>query len=198
MVRTMKALAVALACLAGAAAGAADAAERTTALGAQELRSIAQRIESSEQFRQAAARGTDDRMFLVNAARHETAGGEQAVVEVLYYKYEGGVTLRATLDAKQGTVLEVQELRAYPAPLAREEHAEALRLAREQNRPARALLAAGDADVEVAVPVVSNPRDPRYGHRLVFLTLYRKAGGGPAVMLEVDLTARSVRPLGGA
>jgi hypothetical protein len=195
MVRIIPAVAVSVALLAGAAAGAAE----RTAIGAQELSSIAQRIESSEQFKQAAARGSDGRMFLVNAARYEAAGGGQEVVEVLYYKYEGGVTLRATLDAKRGNVLEVQELKAYPTPLAREEHAEALRLARELNPPAKSLLATapGEVDVEVAVPVVSNPNDPRYGHRLVFLTLYRKAGGGPAAMIEVDLTQKSVRPLNG-
>jgi hypothetical protein len=196
------AMGLALVCLASTAARAAE----TAALDAQELGAAARRVESSAQFEKAAARKSDQRLYLVAAARYgggldepENPGAPE-ILELVYYKYEGGVTLRATLDARQGTVLEVQALAAYPAPLAREERAEAVRLARDRDPSARALFAASkpeEIEVELLAPVVSDSADARYGHRLALLTLYRKTGGGPGVMLEIDLTRGSVRRLGG-
>ena len=197
MKRVIAASILALACLATPAARAAE----KTALAAQEVSSAAQRIESSAQFEKVAARQSDPRMYLVTAARYPASAKKPEIIELVYFKYEGGVTIRATLDAQKNEVLAVQALRAYPAPLAREERDEAVRLARALDPGARALFAGAkpeELEIELLAPVVSDPKDARYGHRLALLTLFRKAGGGPGVMLEVDLTRGSVRPLAGA
>jgi hypothetical protein len=189
-------VAIALACMAGVPFCAAGESE----LSSQELKAAVDHIKGSAAFGKAAARGSDPRMYLVSASKYvgsPAAGAAQEIVEVLYYKYEGGVTIRAALDARSGEVLELEELKAYPAPLADEEHAEAIRLARERSDAVRRIVAvtrANDLGVYSLSPVVADPQDARYGHRLVLLTFFRKTGHGPSVMVEVDLTQQTVRP----
>lgn len=167
------------------------------ALGAEELRAARQRLEADAAFARAAATRADDRLVLVGATRYRAADDEKELVELLYFKYEGGVTVRAALDPRTGRVVEVESLKAFPAPLADEEYAEAVRLAREQNGPVRDLVARqrGPAlGVHVVPVVISDPNDPRYGHRIVLVTHYVKAGGGPSILVEVDLTQKILRP----
>jgi hypothetical protein len=190
---------VALTCVAGVPLCAVEQAE----LSSQELKAALERIQGSAAFGKAAARRSDPRMYVVSASKYlgdRTTGATQEIVEVLYFKYEGGVTIRVTLEPRSGKILELEELKAYPAPLADEEHAEAIRLAKEQSEAVRQIAAATRADdlgVHAIPPVVSDPQDGRYGHRLVLLTFFQKTGHEPSVMVEVDLTKKTVRPFAG-
>jgi hypothetical protein len=191
--------ALALLCLAG---GPVRAAERTD-LSAQELDAAQQRIKGSASFTRAAARNGDPRMYVVSASKYKGdkgAGGPEELVEVLYYKYEGGVTLRAALDGRTGDLLELEELKAYPTPLADEETQEAIRLAKEKSNAVRQVVAnapAGSLGVYAMPTVISLPSDLRYGHRIVLVTFYPKAGSKPTAMVEVDLTQKTVKPFPG-
>src|SRR5947208_12872927 len=84
--------AVAVGFFAGVTFCPADAAD----LSPQELKGALGRIQSSAAFRKAAAHKGDTRMYV--AATSKNPG----IVEVLYFKYEGGVTIRAAMDARSG------------------------------------------------------------------------------------------------
>ena len=188
--------ALALLCLAG---GPVRAAERTD-LSAQELETAPQRIKGSAMFNKASSRKSDPRMYVVSSSKYKGdkgATGPEEVVEVLYYKYEGGVTLRAALDGRTGDLLELEELKAYPTPLADEEIQEAIRLAKEKSNAVRQVVSSapeGSLGVYAMPTVISLPSDLRYGHRIVLVTVYPKAGSQPSAMVEVDLTQKTVKP----
>jgi hypothetical protein len=179
--------------------GGALAAE-TLVLDPQELGSAVAHIKAAALFHKAAAGKKDPRLAVASAWKYrdpEARGKGEEVVEVLFFKYEGGVTIRAAVDAKSGEVLEVEELRAYPTPLASDELAEAVRLAGEQSEAVRKLIAGarpGDIVNRAFAPVISDPKDSRYGHRIAVLTVYHKAERLRAVKVEVDLTVASVKP----
>lgn len=191
--------ALALLCLAG---GPLCAAERTD-LSAQELETAQQRIKGAASFNKAAARSSDPRMYVVSASKYKGdkgASGPEELHEVLYYKYEGGVTIRAALDGKTGELLEIEELKAFPTPLADEEIQEAIRLAKEKSNAVRQIVAnapAGSLGIYTMPTVISLPSDLRYGHRIVLVTFYPKAGSKPSAMVEVDLTQKTVKPFPG-
>lgn len=178
----------------------ASSAVKQVTLEADQLTAFREKIESSEEFRKAVAWKTDSRLVFVGATRYavEDAAPERAsVVEAVYYKYEGGITIRATTDA-EGKLLKLEELEAYPTPLTPEEQSEAVRLANEKSEEVRAISTGtpqGELVIEVLAPVVADPADPRYGHRLVLLTFYPQSSRARSVMVEVDLTQRTVRVL---
>jgi hypothetical protein len=163
-----------------------------------EMQAMLTKIENSPEFRQATAAKTDSRLYFASAAKYETREDDGAVREtaqVLYYKYEGGVTIRVTWDLKAGAVTNVETLEAYPTPLAEAERSAAILLAKEQNDLIRQRFVnskAKDVEIEVLNPVISNPEDPRYGHRMVLLTFFHKKGKPATVTVEVDLTRKTV------
>lgn len=179
--------------------GTAGVAE-TLPLSAEEQSAAVEKIKGSLSFSKAAAGKRDPRLYAASAWKYrdkEATREGQEVIEVLFYKYEGGVTLRASLDTKTGKVFEVEELKAYPCPLAGEERAAALRLAREQSPAVQKLLAAlraAEVGVNAISPVISDPNDPLYGHRVAYLTVYSTAQRSARVRVVVDLTAKSVKP----
>ena len=136
---------------------------------------------------------------LCSVVRLPASKKKPAVVETLHFRYDGGVTIRSKLDANTREVLEVEELHAYPTPLAPAERDEAIELAREKSERVRKLLhedAGGQPDVNILVPVVSDDKNPKFGHRLVILSVGPKPpadraaapspardrrGGGPSI-----------------
>jgi hypothetical protein len=163
-----------------------------------ELQALLARIESSPELRQAAAAKTDSRLYFASAAKYEIQedkGALREIAQVLYFKYEGGVTIRVTWDLQAGKVINLETLEAYPTPLAAEEQAAAIQLAREKNdliRQRFGTTKAKDIEIEVLNTVISNPEDPRYGHRMVLLTFSHKKGKPTTVTVEVDLTQKTV------
>lgn len=195
--RAMALAVLLLACLPGKAVGSVE----RTELRDDELRTVIETLQGLELFKKATARTEDQRMFLVSSSKYrvkEDGKAEKAVAEVVYFRYEGGITIRATLDLGTNELLKLEELKAYPTPLAEEESTEAIRLAKEQSPAVRALYAANgekDVKIEKLVPVISNPEDPRYGHRLVILMFGPKSRPEGVVKVAVDLTLRTAGPL---
>jgi hypothetical protein len=182
-------------------AGSAAASTKPMEFQAGEVSSLVGRIKSSAQFKTAAAFKTDGRLILVNEAKYETEGGEHhEVAEITFYKYEGGVTLKVTQDMAAGQPPKVETLRSYPTPLAKEEEEKAVQLAREQIKAVGELLAGPAKDdlvTDILAPVVSNPKNPLYGHRLALLTFHRRSGQTMPIIVQVDLTrshAKAVNP----
>lgn len=167
-----------------------------------ELRAVLERIEASEAFQRAAARERDPRLYRVGSWAYESepeGGRQRTLAEVLYFKYEGGITIRVQIDLDSLAVQQVEALEAYPTPLSPEEEAQAVSLARENSEAVRSLLARSgedEVDVEMLNPVISNRDDPRYGHRIVYVTFRRNTGNPESAMVEVDLTAKNARPQG--
>jgi hypothetical protein len=181
-------------------AGAARAAD----LSPQELRGALAAIQSSTASAKAAAPGrTDPRLYVASATKYRergNGGAAREIVEVLFYRYEDGVTVRVSLDPASGQILETQEHKAFPTPLADEEYQEAVRLAKEGSEAVRTFLAArkaGDVAISAVPPVISDPNDARYGHRIVLLRFAPKTERGPVVVVELDLTRKSVKPFEG-
>jgi len=175
----------------------ANSAVKQMTIETSEVKTIRERIESSDEFQRAAARQKDSRLVFVGASKYantDVAAESAAIVEAVYYKYEGGITIRATTDS-EGKLLKLEELEAYPTPLTPEEQSEAVRLANEKSEEVRAISTAaqGELVVEALAPVVADPADPRYGHRLVLLTFYPRSSRARSVLVEVDLTQGSVR-----
>ena len=110
---------------------------------------------------------------LCSVVRMPASQKKPAVVETLHFRYDGGVTIRSKLDANTREVLLVEELRAYPTPLCPVERDEAIELAREKSERVRKLYedAGGQPDVNILVPVVSDDKNPKFGHRLVILSV---------------------------
>lgn len=72
---------------------------------------------------------------LVATAGYHVAAPDQPAkrfAELTHFEYEGGVTIRSTVDLTTGAVVKIEKLEAYPTPLAEEEHKRAAALAMEK------------------------------------------------------------------
>ena len=136
---------------------------------------------------------------LCSVVRMPASKKKPAVVETLHFRYDGGVTIRSKLDANTREVLQVEESR-LPTPLGPVERDEAIELAREKSERVRKLYedAGGQPDVNILVPVVSDDKNPKFGHRLVILSVGpkppadRDAAPPRRVTVEVDLSDGTV------
>jgi hypothetical protein len=180
---------------------------RSMELTGQELQAAEQAIQNAQRPRAAMAVKAEKRVYRTSAVKYEiqeTPGVRAAAAppsykaEIMYYKYEGGETVRVTLDLPSGMppkVVKTETFKAYPTPLAPEEKQEAQRLAKEKVKQVSDLVAGaapGDVVTEILSPIVSNPKLPKYNHRLVLLTLQRRSQGARRVQVEVDLTKGTV------
>jgi hypothetical protein len=174
--------------------------ERTELKG-DELRAVEESLGRMEPFRKATARTEDQRLYRVSSSKYrisEDGRPAQAIAEVVYFRYQGGITIRATVGLETMELLKLEELKAYPTPLADEELAQAVTLAKKESPAFRSLYAgAGEKNIELdhLAPVVSNPEDPRYGHRLVILMVAPRGKPEGVVKVEIDLTRGTVKPL---
>ena len=114
----------------------------------------------------------DARTFFVHAEMlHDKAAPAARRALVLHYRYAGDTTFTSVVDlAQEGRVVDMRTDHNVPAPLSREEFAEAQRLAMADERvtgmlgPNRARLI-----VEPLVLRAASPSDPLFGHRAVSL-----------------------------
>jgi hypothetical protein len=162
------------------------------------------KVEASPEFKELSQAKKDPRLVVANVVKYTIDEGKDKslMVEVLHFKYEGGVTIRSLYDVRQEKVVKVEPLHAYPTPLAGEEVKEAIRLAKEQSRQVRELYPVskgpetpGKKDqptVEALAPVISDPERPNYAHRLVLLTFIPRSEKTPSVSVQVDLTDKKV------
>jgi len=140
------------------------------------------------------------KMPVCSMVEYPAGDGKPAVVAILRYRYDDGATLRTKIDVATKKVLSVEKLTLYPTPLAGEEIAEAIRLARAKSPAVDKIYkeAANDPVLGYLVPIVSDSKNPKYGHRLVLLSVSPKAPADPEalpprrVTVRVDLTNESV------
>ena len=157
-------------------------------------------LETSPEFKKIAERRNGTTMPLCQMVRLPAGKDKPEVVETLHFKYDEGVTIRTRIDAQKMIVLKTEKLRAYPTPLAAEELEKAVGLAREKSAPVNKIYgdAEGKPDVTALVPVISDAMSPRFGHRLVILSVGpkppadAKAPPGKRVTVEIDLTDGTV------
>ncbi len=174
--------------------------ERTD-LKVDELHAVEESLGRMEQFRKATARTKDQRLYLVSSSKYriiEDGSPAKEIAEVVYFRYQGGLTIRATVDLKNMELLKLEELKAYPTPLADAELSQAVTLANKESPAVKSLYTrVGEKNIEIdhLVPVVSNPRNPQYSHRLVILMLAPRGKPEDVVKVEVDLTRGIVKPL---
>jgi hypothetical protein len=114
----------------------------------------------------------DARTYFVHAEMlHDKAAPAARRALVLHYRYAGDTTFTSVVDlAAEGRVVDIRTDHNVPAPLSREEFAEAERLAMADTRvngmlgPNRTRMI-----VEPLVLRAASPNDPLFGHRLVSL-----------------------------
>jgi len=116
-------------------------------------------------------------------------------VETLHFDYSTGKTIVTVYDVARKKVIKLEQLAAYPTPLADEELAQAKELARARDKRVRELYAKyGEKKVTVdaLTPVIASPKDKRFGKRLTILTLTPKEHLPDTVSVTVDLTDKTV------
>jgi len=161
--------------------------ERTTAVGLAE-----EALKSARLF-------TERKMYLTEThISRDTASEMKGVFErrvmLIYYRYEGDLSIQILIDLTRGRVLEVKQLPHFFAAISTEESELAKKLAFDDPRlnsilrPHRENLA-----VEVLTLRTTLPKDPLFRHRVVFL-LFRS---GPTYLMRqsrvlVDLTTEKV------
>jgi hypothetical protein len=119
------------------------------------------------------------------------------LAEVTHYDYQGGVTLRTTVDLSQPAqpkILGTERLKAYPTRLAPEELAQAVRLA-QQLPEVQNLFASSANIVRVThlAPVMADRDSPSFGHRLVKLFLRAGDQSPGFTVVDVDLSQQTAR-----
>jgi hypothetical protein len=137
------------------------------------------------------------RMSKFQEATSDNQGEE--IIESLHYRYDDGKTLRVRMSAKSRALVgkvEVEE--AYPTPLAPEETARALALAREKSPPIEELFRTkGEAALIVSflAPVISDPKHPLYGQRLAIIQVIPKKEPEKGANITINLTKETVANL---
>lgn len=127
------------------------------------------------------------------AARSIKAQASQRAV-VMRYDYATGVTTRTTVDLATGEALHVRQDVNYPTPLAREEFAEAVTLARRAVPEFDSVMKSARPQalrIGHLAPINTNPSSPRYGHRLVVLWIEEPVA---TARVLVDLSTNEVVP----
>jgi len=145
-------------------------------------------VRKSPEFRKAVA-GKNKVVLCVRREVTGAARGED-MVEMSFFNYNNGKTVRATIDPKEKKVVKVESFEAYPTPLAEEEKRRAEVLAKEKDDKVIDMLKKYGGEVEFShlAPVISNKKSPRFGKRIVILYARPKEAKGRSVMVTVDLT----------
>lgn len=167
-------------------------------LSAEERAGIVRRVEHCGTFRTAAIGRTDPRRYLTHFWAYELKAGKEAprrLAEVTHFKYEGGETIRTTVDLGTREVVKVEVLKAYPTPLAPDELTAAVSLAKEKSPAVRAFYEKhpNDVQVQALAPVVADAKSPRFGHRIALLTFRTKKDARDSLLIDVDLTNRTIQ-----
>jgi hypothetical protein len=153
----------------------------------------------AEQSLKAAGLFTERKMYLTETyVSRDTAAEMKGVfdrrVALVYYRYQGDLSIRILIDLNRGRVLEVKQLPHVFAPISTEESEFAKKLAFNDPRLNTILAPYGDRlVVEVLTVRTTLPKDPLFGHRTVLL-LFRS---GSTYLIRqskvlVDLTAEKV------
>jgi len=128
-------------------------------------------------------------------ARATGALKEEPLVETMHYRYDDGVTVRTTFNTTEKKVVKVEQLPAYPTPLATEELRDARTLAQEKEPAVNALMKRykqADLTIQTLNPVVSNRMSKLFGKRLVILLIAPKDKPEERVTVTVNLTDRTI------
>lgn len=165
-------------------------------LDPDKLKDVQSRLENAADF---ADRVKGKRVVLASAAVYtEKAGGADAAVEfveTLHFRYDDGKTIRTVLNLSANKVANVEELAAYPTPLAGEEVVEAKKLAEEKDEKVKAVVAntpAGNLTVSTLAPVVSDKKHANYGKRLAVVIYSPKGKLAETQKVLVNLTDKTV------
>ena len=165
-------------------------------LDPDKLKDVQSRLENSADF---ADRVKGKRVVLASASAYtEKADGADAAiefVETLHFRYDDGKTIRTVLNLSANKVVKVEELAAYPTPLAGNEVAEAKKLAEEKDEKVKVLVAntpAGNLTVSTLAPVVSDKKHANYGKRLAVVIYSPKGKLAETQKVLVNLTDKTV------
>lgn len=125
----------------------------------------------------------------------EEAATESEFVEVLYFNYDDGNTIRAVYNLTEKKIVMIEAMEAYPTPLASEEIAQAKKLAEETNEKVKVLMRKyknNQVAVQALAPVIADKSDKRYGKRLAILIFTPKEKLVDSVSVTVNLTDKTV------
>jgi hypothetical protein len=109
-------------------------------------------------------------------ARGAKPAVDAARAVVTRYDYATGITTRTTVDLGTGRALDIRKDVNYPTPLADEELAQAIALARQKVSDFDSAMKVAKPDelsVSHLAPVDNDPSSATYGHRLVYLWVDR-------------------------
>jgi len=133
----------------------------------------------------------------VESASPQPAGAGPTATQravVVRYDYATGITTHTTVDLRTGKALDVREDVNYPTPLAKEEHDQAVAIARSAVPQFDAIIR-GARPEELRIrhlsPLDNDATSARYGHRLVYVWIDRPTRS-PRVL--VDLSTNEIVP----
>lgn len=142
---------------------------------------------------------TITRMYLVDAAplrdtAAEGRGTSERIARVTYYRYEGALTIRVTVNLSTRQVTDVQRLANFEPPFSAEEYAQARALVSADPQVKAALVQFHEGGVvEPITTRHDSPGDPLYRHRVI--NFFFRVGSRYLLrdrLILVDLTSQSV------
>lgn len=150
-------------------------------------------LRQSRRFSEAIRQKSKQPLLLIQVrtfSDSQKGGKKPHFAETVHFKYEGGITVRSTVDLQKKKVIKVERLEAYPTPLIKKEEERAIRLARAQIPVVEGLYGNKKNKVraQVLVPIVSDRKHRLFGHRLVRITFRPQRFSSNSLTVRVDLT----------
>jgi hypothetical protein len=120
------------------------------------------------------------------------------VVEVLFYNYEDGKTVRITYDPIKNAVVKSEALDAHPCPLSLAESLEAKKIADTDVDAAKFLKKHPKATAHYHAQVAADKKNSLYGRRIVVVSYWSSPPSDPdekaheCLQIHVDLSGKKL------